>query len=639
MIIGTAGHIDHGKTSLIQALTGIDTDRLPEEKRRGITIELGFAYLPTPDGRILGFVDVPGHEKFVHTMTAGASGIDHALLVIAADDGIMPQTREHLTILQFMQVRGLTVALTKGDRVDANRLEQRKAEIKAWLQEHALTAPIFPVVAPTQTGIPALREHLFHLSHAHTHNTKQRLRYAIDRCFILQGHGVTVSGLIHSGSVQVGDTLTLSPAGILVRIRSIHAQNQASQQAQAGERCGLVLVGVEREQIERGAWLLANDLHAPVERFDAFLQVAKETNIALQDGLQVMLHHGAERLPMRLVLLDQAQLKAGESGLVQCCLERPLPVFWQDRIVLRDIAGQSTLAGGTVLATQAPLRGRKKPERFPALHALRQTHPAQALANLALSSDHAISVQTWSRAMNQSTADLLAATQALLPKSKVLEPNKQAWLVTAKQQHDWQNRLEERLNHFHAQQPDEAGLSTERLRRMAFAHLDKHLFAALVNDWLAQGLLAQTGNFLHSPTHILSLSESEQAIWERLSPLLKQGGFEPPWVRDLAQETQLAENVVRQVLSKQARRGELYQIVPDLFYLPATLTGLAQIVREQAQPILNVISFRDALGIGRKRAIQILEFFDRLGFTRRIVGLGAQGKKRDERLLRNPDLF
>lgn len=639
MIIGTAGHIDHGKTTLIQALTGVNTDRLPEEKQRGITIELGFAYLPTPDGRILGFVDVPGHEKFVHTMTAGASGIEHALLVIAADDGIMPQTREHLSILQFMQVTQFTVALTKIDRVMPELVTQRQHEITNWLAEQGLVATIFPVAAVQQQGILALREHLFALPEQYTAKAQQGLRYAIDRCFILQGHGVTVSGLIHTGTVQVGDTLTLSPTDLPARIRSIHAQNQAVMQAHAGERCGLVLVGVEREQVQRGDWLVSSHLHAPTERFDAWLQVAKDAATPLCDGLEVMLHHGAERVTARLVLLNASHLHAGNTGLVQCCLSKPLAVFWQDRLVLRALSGQSTLAGGLVLDTQPPLRGRKKPERIPALQALRNSHPAPALAQLAQVSPQPLRLQTWAQTMNQNLSELIVATQALLPSSLVLEPNKQAWLLTANHQSTLQAQLTERLTAFHTQQADEPGLSSERLRRMAFPQLDTELFSALLECWQAQGVLKQTGSFWHAPEHVLMLNPQEHIVWETLLPLLQQGQFEPPWVRDLAAQSHLPEAMVRQVLSKQARRGELFQIVQDLFYTPEALQQLAAIAQEQAQPILNVIEFRDALGIGRKRAIQILEFFDRVGFTRRIVGIGGQGKKRDERLLRNAQLF
>lgn len=639
MIIGTAGHIDHGKTTLIHALTGVDTDRLPEEKRRGITIELGFAYVPTPDGRVLGFVDVPGHEKFVHTMTAGASGIGHALLVIAADDGIMPQTREHLGILRFMAVPQLTVALTKIDRVEAGVLAMRQAEIQVWLADTPYAAaPVFPVAAAKGDGVADLREYLLALPESALPATGG-VRYAIDRCFVLVGSGVTVSGLLHSGTVRVGDTLVLSPAGVPVRVRSIHAQNRATTQAQAGERCGLVLVGVDKEQVGRGQWLLAEALHAPSGRFDVQVQMSGDAPHALREGQEVMLHHGAERCPARVVLLSANRLQAGERGWVQCTLATPLPVFWHDRIVLRDMSGQHTLAGGRVLDANPPLRGRKKAERQQVLQALLAEGAGAALAGVLALATVPLALTDWARMMNRALPSLLAEVREQLPDVQVLDESGRAWALRAGLAADLQAHLQAHLAYFHQQQPDEPGTSTERLRRMAFPALPAEVFALLVTHWLAVGALAQTGSFLHAPGHVVTLNPDEQAVWVRLLPLLQADGFEPPWVRDLAADTQLPEALVRQVLRKQARSGELHQVVQDLFYTPTQIDALAAVVRAQAQPLLSVVTFRDHLGIGRKRAIQILEFFDRVGFTRRIVGEGSQGKRRDERLLRNPQLF
>lgn len=640
MIIGTAGHIDHGKTTLIRALTGVDTDRLAEEKRRGITIELGFAYLPCPDGRILGFVDVPGHEKFVPTMTAGASGIEHAILVIAADDGIMPQTREHLGILRFMAVKGLTIALTKIDRVEPERIAARCLELQAWLADTVYAqAAIFPVAATTGQGILELRQHLLALPEAITTAASQGVRYAFDRCFVLAGQGVTVSGLLHTGQLHVGDILTLSPLGLPVRIRSIHAQNQAVPTASAGSRCGLVLAGVEKEQLERGQWLLAHELHAPCERFDAMLTLTQDRLHSLREGLEIMVHHGAARCPARLILLDHTEWQAGASGLVQCSLSEALPLFWHDRIVVRDMSGQHTLAGGLVLDVQPPLRGRKKPERWAILQALTAPQPAPALLQLLQLATLPLSLRTWALRMNLPLASLLAALQAQAPDLQTLEQQGDIWCLLPKLAEQLQEQVQTQLAYFHQQQADEPGLSRERLRRMTLPNASADLFSCLVEHWLHHGVLAQTGSFLHAPEHVLSLTPEEQHLWEQLLPMLQIGQFDPPWVRDLAEQIQRPEAIVRQVLCKQTRRGELHQIVHDLFYTPLAIQALAAIACEQAQPLLNVVKFRDQIGIGRKRAIQILEFFDRIGFTRRIVGEGTQGKRRDERLLRNPQLF
>lgn len=640
MIIGTAGHIDHGKTTLIQALTGVNTDRLPEEKRRGITIELGFAYLPLEDGRVLGFVDVPGHEKFVHTMTAGASGIDHALLVIAADDGIMPQTLEHLAIVQFMAVPQLSVALTKVDRVSAELVQQRQVEIQQWLTTTAYAnAPIFPVAAVMGLGVKALYQHLITLPENTEHSSTQGVRYAIDRCFVLVGSGVTVSGLLHTGTVKVGDYLTLSADSVKVRIRSIHAQNQAASVAYAGQRCALVLVGADKEHIERGAWLLSPEINQPTEYFDMQVQVAPNATHTLREGLEVMVHHGAARCPARLVLLESKTLGAGEQGLVQCHLDQKLPVFWRDRIVLRDMSGQSTVAGGWVLDPEPPLRGRKKPARLAYLKALDQADVVSALSRVMQQSSAPLNLSIWARKMNRAVTELQTSITDTLPSIITLQGNGSVWLVTQSLLTQLNEQLNTRLLAFHTQFPDEPGLSIERLRRIAFPTWEVELWHVNVEYWLAHKILARSGSFIHSPTHSVTLSADEQALWELLVPYLNQQTFDPPWVRDLAQTIEQPENLVRQVLCKQARLGQVHQVVRDLFYTPQQINQLAVIVRELAQPLLSVVAFRDRISIGRKRAIQILEFFDRVGLTRRFVGEGNKGQKRDERVIRNAELF
>lgn len=265
MLIGTAGHIDHGKTALVRALTGVDADRLPEEKARGITLDLGYAYVPLPDGTVLGFVDVPGHERLVHNMLAGATGIDFVLLVVAADDGPMPQTREHLEILDLLGLARGAVALNKTDLVDASRLAAATAEVEALLAGTGLAgSPVFPVSARTGEGIEVLRRHLeAAVASTPARETRGRFRLAIDRSFTLAGAGTVVTGTVFSGVVRVGDRLTLSPAGTPVRVRSIHAQNRPADEGRAGERCALNLSGVEREAVRRGEWVLDPALHAP----------------------------------------------------------------------------------------------------------------------------------------------------------------------------------------------------------------------------------------------------------------------------------------------------------------------------------------------------------------------------------------
>ncbi|MDQ3196506.1 MAG: selenocysteine-specific translation elongation factor, partial [Pseudomonadota bacterium] len=287
MIIGTAGHIDHGKTALVKALTGIDADRLQEEKARGITIDLGFAYKPLPSGEILGFVDVPGHEKFIHNMLAGATGIDYALLVIAGDDGPMPQTLEHLAIVDLLHLTRGSVALTKIDTITDARIDEVSAQIRAQLAGTTLAAaPLFPVSAITGAGIEALDRHLRQAAAelANTHTTSGKFRLAVDRCFTLAGIGIVVTGTVFSGQVAAGDRLVVSPAGIAVRVRGIHAQNQLAVSGRRGQRCALNLAGLqlEKNDIQRGNWIVAEAAHAPTSRLDVRLQVLASEAKALK---------------------------------------------------------------------------------------------------------------------------------------------------------------------------------------------------------------------------------------------------------------------------------------------------------------------------------------------------------------------
>ena len=275
VIIGTAGHIDHGKTSLVKALTGVDTDRLKEEMARGITVDLGFAYLPLPDGQVIGFVDVPGHEKLVRNMLAGATGIDQVLLVVAADDGPMPQTREHLAIVDLLGLRQGVVALTKSDLVAPARLAAAEAEVRAMLANTGLAdAPILPVSSVSGAGVSELRAHLQQASAQRAAAPREgQFRLAVDRSFSLSGIGTVVTGTAVSGRVAVGDKLTLSPRGLAVRVRGVHAQNRQAAEGRVGQRLALALAGVERDGVRRGDWVLADALHAPTQRLDVRLRV------------------------------------------------------------------------------------------------------------------------------------------------------------------------------------------------------------------------------------------------------------------------------------------------------------------------------------------------------------------------------
>lgn len=625
MIIGTAGHIDHGKTTLVRALTGVETDRLKEEKARGISIELGYAYAPLPNGDVLGIIDVPGHEKFVHTMAAGAVGIDHALLVVAADDGVMPQTLEHLEILQLLGVRRGTVALTKVDRVLPERVQAVRIEIEAILGVTALQgSPIFETAATSAShpGIGALRDHLYVQAQLQPARAQDGLfRLAVDRAFSLSGQGTVVTGTVFGGQVRVGDTLVHSATGQSLRVRSIHAQNQSSDTGVAGQRCALNLVGVGKDELSRGDWIADPRALHPSQRIDIRLHLLAEAP-PLQQWTPVHIHIGTMRCLGHVALMQDLPVQPGTEVRAQLVLERPAFALPGDRLILRNAQASRTIAGGMVLDPDAPSRKRRSPERMAYLDALEHlVHTGQA-APLLTQAAHGVPLSLLVRLSGRDLALKTALPQAMplpMPNGDSLLMDPQCW-------EQLRAHMLSALAQFHAKSPDEPGINAARLRRMALPGLisiqHDALWQGLVQDLLEQGLIAHSGAWLHLPTHSVQLTAHEQRLAELLLPRLREGRFDPPWVRDMATETHTGEEVVRQLLRKLARQGLVFQVVKDLFYCAEHMDTLARLIHDLAhehpQGEVPARLFRDATELGRKRAIQIMECFDRLGYTRRV---------------------
>ncbi|WP_432727206.1 selenocysteine-specific translation elongation factor [Variovorax sp. W6] len=618
MIIGTAGHIDHGKTTLVRALTGVDTDRLPEEKRRGISIELGYAYLHAPDGVSLGFVDVPGHERLLHTMLAGATGIDHALLVVAADDGVMPQTREHFAVVALLGVREATVAITKIDRIDETvreaRLAEVRADIAALLAPTPLaSAPMLEVSATTGEGIDALRERLLEVARQErAHEDDLAFRLAVDRSFSLSGVGTVVTGTVFSGTVRIGDELRVAPGSRPVRVRGIHAQNQQAETAHAGQRCALALAGVGKDEVHRGDWVCAPDVALASARIDVLLTLWPDEARPLRSGATVHAHLGASDVMASVALLDRDALSPGETALAQLVLREPVGAWHGDRGVLRDASATRTVAGVRVLDPFAPVRYRRTPERLRTLTAWANDDRAARVAALLHNAPLGMDTAQAARALS------LADEEALpLPADAVRIGHTaiaQAHLDALEEQ------IAGRLSDFHRTAPDEVGPDARRLKRLAGPRTDDALWRHALDELVARGTLVRSGTWLHLPDHAARLNEAEQKLAQKLLPKLADGGFDPPWVRDLAKDCAASEAMVRQTLASLARRGEAFQVVKDLYYPLATIERLAAIARDclDGPEGLQAASFRDATGLGRKRAIQLLEFFDRVGYTRRV---------------------
>ncbi|WP_414618590.1 selenocysteine-specific translation elongation factor [Serratia liquefaciens] len=611
MIIATAGHVDHGKTTLLQAISGINADRLPEEKRRGMTIDLGYAYWPQPDGRVLGFIDVPGHEKFLANMLAGVGGIDHALLVVACDDGVMAQTREHLAILRLSGRPALTVALTKADRVDEARVEEVRQQLDEELTRQGWQqAPVFVTAAPQSQGIDALRAHLLALR-PDEHAVTRRFRLAVDRAFSVKGAGLVVTGTALGGQVAVGDTLWLTGADAPVRVRGLHAQNQPVEQAQAGQRIALNISGdVSKDQVARGDWLLAQKPPIAAER----ILVALDKDLPIKHWQPLHLHHAASHITGRVSLLS--------DGLAELILDRPLWLAENDRLVLRDIGARQTLGGARVLSLTTPKRGKRQPEYLAWLAALAQADDdCQVLALHLPKGALDLADFAWARQLTEKPlAKLLASHELLIAGDRAL--------AQENAQLD-QQRLLQVLAEYHQQHGDQLGLGRARLRRMAVPQLSEALTFMMIDRLLAAGLLSNTRGWLHLPEHGLAFSAEEQILWARIEPLF---GDEAWWVLDLAAELGEDEAWVRTTLRKAAQLGHVTAVVVDRYYLSQRIEQFAALIREldETQGSANAADFRDRLGVGRKLAIQVLEFFDRSGFTRR---------KGNQHLLRDSGLY
>lgn len=611
MIIATAGHVDHGKTTLLQALTGVNADRLPEEKKRGMTIDLGYAYWPQPDGRIPGFIDVPGHEKFLANMLAGVGGIDHALLVVACDDGVMAQTREHLAILQLTGKPSLTVALTKADRVSDARIDEvREAVLETLSQFGWQEAALFVTAATNGTGIDELRTHLLALPER-SHPRQHRFRLAIDRAFTVKGAGLVVTGTALSGEVKIGDTLWLTGADKPMRVRGLHAQNSKTDTAFAGQRIAINISGdAEKLDIKRGDWLLAEQPLQPVERVIVQLQ----SHAQLQQWQPLHIHHAASHITGRISLL--------EDDLAELVLDTPLWLADNDHLVLRDISARVTLAGARAILLHAPRRGKRQPAFLAWLQQLKHAENDQQALDIHLQrsavtlTDFAWARQLTSQGLQalQNRTDFLRAGNSLLSEDMAAR---------------WKQKLLDTLERYHQQHDDQPGPGRERLRRMALPSEDEPLVLALIEKMRHEGLLASRQGWLHLPDHKPGFSAEQLVVWEKIDALF---GDDPWWVRDLARETQQDEQTVRQLLRFAAQLGLVTAILKDRYYRNDRIQTFANLIREldQTQGATSAADFRDSLGVGRKLAVQILEYFDRIGFTRR---------RGNDHLLRDKALF
>jgi selenocysteine-specific elongation factor len=553
----------------------------------------------------------------VHTMVAGAGGIDYAVLVVAADDGVMPQTREHLAILELLGITHGAAALTKIDRADDARIRSVKAQIEALLAPTALSkAPLFPLAATAfeDSGVAALRAHL-HATAANwpKHPEDGLFRLGVDRVFTLPGRGTVATGTARAGRVQVGDTLAVMPAGIEVRVRSIHAQNRDTGIGRAGQRCALNLVGIEKTALARGDWLADPRALVPSTRLDVHLRRLADGRV-LADRAPLHIHVGTAHRVAHVVCLEGNQLEAGARARVQLVFDAPICASPGDAFIARDAQALHTLGGGAVIDPCAPARRRRSRERLARLDSIGRLLAGEGIEPLLRNAPQGVEMRELVRLSGRAPEHIALPAQA-----RIVDAAGDRFVFIESQWLALCERAVGALRTFHAQQPDEPGIDRGRLRRMTLPTLADPTWRAVIDDLVQRQAVMRSGHWLHLPEHRVVISDGELELAQKLHAAIAAGRFDPPWVRDLALAVRLPDDEVRTVLRKCALRGGVHQIVRDLYYHRNCVRELARMVRDLVDEhgTVEAARFRDAIGVGRKRTIQILEFFDRVGYTRR----------------------
>ena len=625
VIMGTAGHIDHGKTSLIRALTGIDCDRLGEEKRRGITIELGFAYVDLPGGERMGIVDMPGHERFVRTMVAGASGIDFVMLVISADEGVMPQTREHLEICTLLGVRHGIVALTKIDMVDADMLELATEDVREFLKGTFLEgAPIFPVSSVTGEGLDALRAAIAEQSRRQPRRRSDLFRLPVDRVFSLKGHGTVVTGTLVSGSAACGDEVELLPSGRRSHIRSIQSHGEGQEKAEAGHRISLNLHGLSVEDISRGDVVTHVGTMKNSRRWIVELTCLASSPRGLRHRGEIHFHHSARELAARLYFYDRDRLEPGDTALVEVHFSEPVAGVFADRCIVRAFSPLRTVAGGSILypLDTAPRRSHIDEAMQKRLLSLPDAEAETRIAvQLELAGRFGATLSDLSILTDLGGRQLEKQIQAMSGKGGAFCWDKDAkcWISPV-----WLERLMERAlaatEAFHRKNPLEHGMAKGVILAGMGAGVPPKLAHYVLERLLRSGRLMAEGELLRLPEHKVSLADDQQALKEALLKAHLATPLMPPNHTELFAELGISARQAQPIFKILVGEGALVKIKEDLYYLSSVMEELRQKVRDFLASHAEITpgDFRDISGISRKNGIALLEHFDKEQLTMRV---------------------
>ena len=626
IIVGTAGHIDHGKTALVKALTGVDADRLPEEKKRGITIDLGFAEMQS-DGVGIGFVDVPGHERFVKNMLAGASGIDLVLLVVAADEGVMPQTREHFDICRLLQIKNGMIALTKRDLVDEETLELARLDVEELVRGSFLEGkPICPVSSKTGVGMSDVRSVLI----AGANQIRRRADHKepclpIDRSFSVKGFGTVVTGTLGSGEIIDGSDLELVPFGRKVRVRGVQTHGKAVVSAHAGQRTALNLGGIAHDEIERGMVLASPGSISETQVLDVETEVLRDASRGLRSRQRVRVHIGtAEILARVTVLNEQNFIEPGARDLVQFRLESPVGARYSDRFIIRSYSPQHTIAGGRILDPLAHKHRRKDLSTvIETLNELLHDDASKLLdIYVRISGDRGLRI-----------GDLRSRTGLMQShlESLIAEGVRKGQLIDAGGVFICKEIFEhltmaaiESIEKHHRGDKLSRGMQRETLREQSFGGTPQEVFRSILGKLEKDGKIVTDGDVVKLASHETKLSPGEESAREHLRKLYFETGLEMPKLEDALRDASTVARIdpksVRKVFQLFVNGGELVSVTGEFYFPTKVLEELKSRLREQAgsEPMIDVAKFKDIAGVSRKYAIPLLEYFDRTHVTRRV---------------------
>jgi selenocysteine-specific elongation factor len=625
VIMGTAGHIDHGKTTLVKALTGIDCDRLAEEKKRGITIELGFAHWDMPNGKRLGIIDVPGHERFVKNMVAGASGVDFVLLVVAADEGVMPQTREHLEICTLLGVKHGLVALTKADMVDADWLELVREDLSGVLAGTFLEeAQVLPVSSHTGDGLEEVRQAVQDMAAGFAvRRRSDLLRLPIDRVFTLRGHGTVVTGTLVSGAVRIGEEVELYPAGTRAKVRSLQSHGDSVEEAPAGRRTAVNLAGLEVEDITRGEVVARPGTLFPSTVWDVELTYLASAGKELKHRKELHFHHGTKEVLARIYLLDRDVLKPGETAICQVRFSDPMPAVYGDRVVLRSFSPLRTIAGGMVVNPLGRKVKRFSDDAMARLERLRSEDPADVVtAQLELAGAEGLTFAQLMTMSNLESKALDKTMQQLMSKGAAFLFDKDArGFVAGAEVERLAAGAVEAVAAYHKAKPMEQGVVRGELASSKWGRaLPEKLIHFVVERLVKQKALVAEAERVRLPEHKVSLAADQEKLQATIKDAYTAGGITPPNVRDVLDPLGVAFKEAAPVFRLLVQAGELVKVKEDMYFHAPAMQRLQDMVvgfiTENGQ--MTAPDFKELTTLSRKFAIPVMEYLDKEKVTVRV---------------------